>query len=148
MKSILTYSLIFGGAFLVTVWLRRPEVAPRSATPGVTLPQATPAAASAMAAELSSRPVRQATPPIAVARLPEMPVDDPRDAIPGDVYPVVAQVTAAADAVPAAQPSSLRTPGSAPVLSRPASQEEDQQRDAIAGDAYPFGQYTGSSVAR
>jgi hypothetical protein len=135
MRRALTYSLLFAGVFVATVWIR---LAQRDAP--------APAASAAERADTGGTRAPAAAPaPVIAPSAPEVtpaagaPTDeDPRDAIAGDEYPVSerygAEPTPSAPGPRASGAPELRPPPPAPPRFDPAA---DAQRDEIAGDVYP-----------
>jgi translation initiation factor IF-2 len=133
MRRALTYSLLFAGVFVATVWIRlaqRDAPAPAAAERADTGDTRAPAAAPAPVTAPSAPEVA----PAAGASADE----DPRDAIAGDEYPVSerygAQATPPAPGPRAGGAPELRPAPPAPPRFDPAA---DAQRDEIAGDVYP-----------
>ena len=134
MRRALTYSLLFAGVFVATVWIR---LAQRD--------DPAPAAAAAERADTGgTRAPAAARVPVTAPSAPEMasaagaPTDaDPRDAIAGDEYPLSERYgTVSAPPAPGSQPGgapALRPPPAPP----PFDPVADAQRDEIAGDVYP-----------
>ncbi len=134
MRIGLIYSGIFAAALTATWWLRQPDQVVRDAAPQLTLaaaPSAAPSLTAATSNAAAPAPVISAT---ETARL--LPgIGDERDAIAGDVYPVVGAI-AADPAAAAAQPHA-EPPADAPVNSLAVAASGDGLRDEIAGDVYP-----------
>jgi hypothetical protein len=134
MRRALTYSLLFAGVFLATVWIRlaqRDDPAPAAAAEERVDAAATrpPAAALTPVAAPSGAPV--------VTPAADAPADeDPRDAIAGDVYPAAEQFGVAPGA-PAPGPHLPDVQPSAPPAPPPFDPAANAQRDEIAGDVYP-----------
>lgn len=130
MRIGLVYTGIFATALMATWWLRQPDHRViHDAAPPLALATATSASLAAAAMGNAAVPVVHA----AATASPLPGTEDERDAIAGDVYPVVS--VTAADAPTEPPPAQL--PADMPVTPLAGVPPGEELPDQIAGDVYP-----------